>query len=86
MKARPKGAVLVVHAPAGGGEPGKLVKGERFLFGETICGECESRLADFMDEVTCLKCLKELGRDSPPPSPQIIIMKRREEDDRSEEI
>lgn len=75
MRAKPKGATLVVHAPKDEKEAGKLVRGEQFVFGETFCGECEGRLADFMEEVTCLKCLKMLKKESPSSS-QIVIVRR----------
>ena len=65
----------MVHAPRTA-KVGKLVKGERFLFGETLCGKDEDRLADFADEVTCPRCLKTLGRKK--ASPRAIILGRTE--------
>ena len=67
---------IIIHAPKGGGEIGKLVRGEQFMFGKTLCGKDEDRLADFIDEVTCLRCLKALGREKPPA--QVIVLRRTE--------
>lgn len=59
---RLKGMTLVVHVPESSTETGKIVKGEQFVFGKTLCGECEARLADWLEEVTCLKCLEMLDK------------------------
>jgi len=66
----------MVHAPRTA-KVGKLVKGERFLFGETLCGKDEDRLADFADEVTCPRCLKALGRKK-APQPRIVLRRTRD--------
>jgi len=67
---------LVVHVPKDSNETGKMVKGEQFVFGETLCGECDARLADWLEEVTCLKCQKML-REKPNDKPDTRRRRRR---------
>jgi hypothetical protein len=64
---------MIIHA-AKSGENGKLVRGEQYMFGMTVCGKSEDRLADFADEVTCLRCLKALGRTR--PAARAIVLRR----------